>query len=187
MRGITPSIVSIVVIRVIILVLVAFYIVTERKGLGMLQLRQGPNKVGLKGLVQPLADGVKLFTKEMIIPYSAIRTLYILGPIVCFICAYMLWVLFPRIYSPFNIRLGFLLFLCVSSFGVYGVFIVGWSCDSRYGFLGAIRAIAQRISYEVFLSTCLFAPLLMVGSYSLFRSRGIIFPTILLGQEVVFL
>nr|YP_010555890.1 NADH dehydrogenase subunit 1 [Tapes conspersus]UYR95122.1 NADH dehydrogenase subunit 1 [Tapes conspersus] len=178
---------SMMVVSMLMLVSVAFYIVTERKGLGMLQLRQGPNKVGFKGLVQPVADGVKLFTKEMIFPFSAIKPLYILGPLVCFICAYALWVLFPSSYSPLYLSLGFLLFLCISSFSVYGVFMVGWSCDSRYGFLGAMRAIAQSISYEVFLSTCLFCPLLLVGSFSLSECRSMSFLSIFLGQEVLLL
>ena len=140
-----------IVVRVLMLVSVAFYIVTERKGLGILQLRQGPNKVGFKGLFQPVADGIKLFTKEIVFPFSANKVLYVLGPMVCFICRYFLWVLFPSEWSCLSLSLGFLFFLCVSSFRVYGVFMVGLSCDSRYGFLGAIRAIAQRVSYEVFI------------------------------------
>nr|YP_003934249.1 NADH dehydrogenase subunit 1 [Paphia euglypta]ADB03047.1 NADH dehydrogenase subunit 1 [Paphia euglypta] len=178
---------SMVVVSVLMLVSVAFYIVTERKGLGMLQLRQGPNKVGFKGLVQPVADGVKLFTKEMIFPYSSIKSMYIIGPLICFSCAYLLWGLFPSVYSCFYLSLGILFFVCVSSFSVYGVFMVGWSCDSRYGFLGAMRAIAQSISYEVFLSTCLFCPLMMIGSYSLNDCRMSEFPSVLLGQEVLLL
>nr|YP_010555851.1 NADH dehydrogenase subunit 1 [Marcia hiantina]UYR95083.1 NADH dehydrogenase subunit 1 [Marcia hiantina] len=176
---------SMIVVSVLMLVSVAFYIVTERKGLGMLQLRQGPNKVGFKGLVQPVADGVKLFTKEMIFPFSSIKLLYILGPVICFICAYIIWVIFPSVFSPIEVSLGFLLFLCVSSFSVYGVFMVGWSCDSRYGFLGAMRAIAQSISYEVFLSTCLFCPLMLVSSYSLMDCRWSEFSSVFLGQEVL--
>lgn len=169
------------------LVSVAFYIVTERKGLGILQLRQGPNKVGFKGLFQPVADGIKLFTKEIVFPFSANKVLYVLGPMVCFICRYFLWVLFPSEWSCLSLSLGFLFFLCVSSFRVYGVFMVGLSCDSRYGFLGAIRAIAQRVSYEVFMSTCLFCILILVGSYNLTDSRGLEFPIVFLGQEILIL
>ena len=86
----SPLEIRIMAVRVLILIGVAFYIVTERKGLGIFQLRQGPNKVGLKGLFQPVADGVKLFTKEIIFPFSANKVLYIMGPIVCFVCAYLL-------------------------------------------------------------------------------------------------
>lgn len=86
-----------------------------------------------------------------------------------------------------QLGLGLLFFLCVSSFRVYGVFMVGWSCDSRYGFLGAIRAIAQSISYEVFLRTCLFCPLILVGSYNLNHCRRVDFPIVLVGQEVLVL
>nr|YP_010254930.1 NADH dehydrogenase subunit 1 [Venerupis aspera]YP_010455414.1 NADH dehydrogenase subunit 1 [Ruditapes variegatus]QUA05869.1 NADH dehydrogenase subunit 1 [Venerupis aspera]UUA63019.1 NADH dehydrogenase subunit 1 [Ruditapes variegatus] len=178
---------SMVLVSLLMLVSVAFYIVTERKGLGMFQLRQGPNKVGFKGILQPIADGVKLFTKEMIIPFYANKVMYLLGPVICFVCAYILWGLFPSSYSPLVLSLGLLLFLCVSSFSVYGVFMVGWSCDSRYAFLGAMRAIAQSVSYEVFLSTCLFCPLVMLGSYSLSDCRVNNFPMVLLSQEVLVL
>nr|YP_010555877.1 NADH dehydrogenase subunit 1 [Marcia recens]UYR95109.1 NADH dehydrogenase subunit 1 [Marcia recens] len=178
---------SMAMVSILMLVSVAFYIVTERKGLGMVQLRQGPNKVGLKGLIQPVADGVKLFTKEMVFPFYSIKMVFILGPMICFICAYVLWSLFPSMYNSLGLSLGFLYFLCVSSFAVYGVFMVGWSCNSCYGFLGAMRAIAQSISYEVFLSTCLFCPLLLVGSYSLSSCRESEFPSVLLGEEVLIL
>nr|YP_009727234.1 NADH dehydrogenase subunit 1 [Macridiscus melanaegis]QIA44500.1 NADH dehydrogenase subunit 1 [Macridiscus melanaegis]QUA05888.1 NADH dehydrogenase subunit 1 [Macridiscus melanaegis] len=174
-------------VSVVMLVSVAFYIVTERKGLGMLQLRLGPNKVGFKGFMQFLADGVKLFTKEMIIPTQASEFLYTIGPMICFVCAYSLWVLFPSVYMPMQVVLGMLFFICISSVAVYGVFLVGWSCDSRYGFLGAMRAIAQSVSYEVFLSTCLFCPLVLVGSYELVESRTNSFPNAVLGFEVLVL
>nr|YP_010555844.1 NADH dehydrogenase subunit 1 [Cryptonema producta]UYR95076.1 NADH dehydrogenase subunit 1 [Cryptonema producta] len=176
-----------VLVSVIMLISVAFYIVTERKGLGMLQLRLGPNKVGFKGFVQFLADGVKLFTKEMITPFQASEVLYIVGPMACFTCAYSLWVLFPSIFMPMRVVLGLLLFICISSVSVYGVFLTGWSCDSSYSFLGAMRAIAQSVSYEVFLSTCLFCPLVLVGSFELIESRKMPFPSVLLGLEVMLL
>jgi NADH-quinone oxidoreductase subunit H len=121
----SPLIISVFLVSLVILIRVAFFIVTERKGLGILQLRQGPNKVGLKGLVQFLADGVKLFTKEIIIPLFAREGLYTVGPLICFFCAYSLWVLFPIIFSSLKITLGLLFFLCVSSAAVYGVFMVG--------------------------------------------------------------
>lgn len=168
----------------LMLVSVAFYIVTERKGLGMLQLRQGPNKVRLKGFLQPLGDGVKLFTKELAVPFPSPKNMYLLGPFICFFCAYSLWMLFPRSFSFVNFENGLLFFLCVSAFRVYGVFLTGWICDSRYGFLGAIRAVAQRISYEIFIRTCLFCPLVLVGRYDLVELRDFSFFSALIGLEV---
>lgn len=164
-------IVSRIIVIVLILVAVAFFIVTERKGLGILQLRQGPNKVRFKAILQAVADGVKLFKKEFAFPFSMRKTSFSLGPILCFFCAYRLYVLFPRSLGGVNFELGILFFLCISAFAVYGVFLVGWLCDSRYAFLGALRAVAQRISYEVYLRTAVFRGLLFIGSYDFLRIR----------------
>lgn len=166
---------------------VSFYIVLERKGLGIVQLRQGPNKVRIKGILQPISDGVKLFRKEVRVPFSSTKEIYFLGPFVCVFCAYVLWLLFPCRKPYISFEVGFLFFLCVSSFRVYGVFLVGWVCDSRYSFLGAMRAVAQRISYEVFLRVCLFCPLVLVGSYRLIRMREYPFIVIVLRQELLIL
>nr|YP_010990149.1 NADH dehydrogenase subunit 1 [Polymesoda caroliniana]WOV69037.1 NADH dehydrogenase subunit 1 [Polymesoda caroliniana] len=172
-------------VMVLMLVSVAFLIVTERKGLGMLQLRQGPNKVSVKGILQPLADGVKLFKKGMSAPYSCLKGVFVLGPFVCFCCAYCLWVVFPSFLGSMNFELGLLFFLCVSSFSVFGVFVTGWVCDSRYAFLGAMRALAQSVSYEVVLSTVMFLPLLLMGSFDLGYVRDCSVFTILVGVEVL--
>ena len=152
---------------VIVLVGVAFVIVTERKGLGMVQLRQGPNKVRVKGILQPIADGVKLFKKEFLFLYFSSKVIYMVGPCICFVCAYSMWVLFPARLARHQFELGVLYFLCVSSLSVYGVFLVGWVCDSRYAFLGAMRAVAQTVSYEVVIRLVIFCPLLFIGSFDL--------------------
>uniref|UniRef100_UPI00315D53A2 NADH dehydrogenase subunit 1 n=1 Tax=Glauconome virens TaxID=457868 RepID=UPI00315D53A2 len=172
---------------VLMLVAVAFFIVTERKGLGMVQLRQGPNKVSVKGILQAVADGVKLFKKEFSHPISCSSELFFLGPVVCFFCAYSLWILFPSSIGSISFELGLLFFLCISSFGVYGVFLTGWICDSRYSFLGAMRAVAQSVSYEVFLSTVLFLPLIFVGTFDLQVVREMSFSYFLISQEVLVL
>nr|UJH93341.1 NADH dehydrogenase subunit 1 [Chamelea striatula] len=178
---------SLFLVSVIMMVSVAFYIVTERKGLGMVQLRQGPNKVSFKAILQPVADGVKLFTKEFSVPVSACKEMYLLGPFICFFCAYSLWVLFPSSFYSSKFEMGLLFFLCVSAFSVYGVFLVGWICDSRYAFLGAMRAIAQSISYEVFLSTCMFCPLGLIASFDLVEVREYPFFHFMVGQELMIL
>jgi NADH:ubiquinone oxidoreductase subunit H len=163
---------SIILSIILVLVAVAYYIVTERKGLGMLQLRIGPNKVGVKGLVQPVRDGVKLFRKEVIRPHDVIsKPAFIMGPSICFLCAYVLWAVMPHSAHINVYEAGVLFFVTVSSFRVFGVFIVGWVCDSVYGFLGAIRAVAQAISYEVFMSLVLISPLLMFGRVNLHTLR----------------
>nr|YP_010121798.1 NADH dehydrogenase subunit 1 [Callista chinensis]QRE83918.1 NADH dehydrogenase subunit 1 [Callista chinensis]QWM94237.1 NADH dehydrogenase subunit 1 [Callista chinensis] len=174
-------------VSIFMMVCVAYYIVIERKGLGMVQRRHGPNKVSFKGFLQPIADGVKLFTKEIIVPSAAGKSMFFLGPFVCFFCAYSLWVLYPNSIPVVRFEFGLLFFLCVSSFSVYGVFLVGWICDSRYAFLGAMRAVAQTVSYEIFLSTLLFCPLILVQSFDLIQLRQFSFVVLLIGQEVLIL
>nr|AME17936.1 NADH dehydrogenase subunit 1 [Cyclina sinensis] len=174
-------------VSIYMMICVSYYIVMERKGLGMMQRRQGPNKVSFKGVLQPIADGVKLFTKEIIVPVATGKGMFFMGPFVCFFCAYSLWMLYPSCNSVIQYEFGLLFFLCISSFSVYGVFLVGWICDSRYAFLGAMRAVAQTISYEVFLSTLLFCPLILVGSFDLLELRQFSFFSFLLGQEILLL
>nr|UJM44287.1 NADH dehydrogenase subunit 1 [Mytilopsis leucophaeata] len=157
---------------VISMIGVAFLIVVERKGLGMFQLRQGPNKVGFKGLVQPVADGVKLFTKEMSVPFSGLLSLYLLGPMICFFLSYVVWVVMPTQFWLVRYPLSILFLLCVSSTHVFGTFLVGWTVDSRYAMLGAMRGVAQTISYEVVFSGVVLCPLLFVGTFDFLDVRA---------------
>nr|BBA25633.1 NADH dehydrogenase subunit 1 [Ectenagena nautilei] len=179
--------VSGLIVVIVMMMCVAFYIVVERKGLGMIQLRQGPNKVSFKGILQPIGDGVKLFKKELSFPFSSTRFMFLLGPFLCFFCAYSLWLVFPGSFRYSNFELGLLFFQCISSFSVFGVFLSGWVCDSRYGFLGAMRAVAQSVSYEVFLSTCLYCPLLLIGSFDLMAIREFPLWFFWVGQEIMIL
>lgn len=172
---------------VLLLLGVAFFIVTERKGLRILQLRKGPNKVRFKAIFQPIADGVKLLSKGWIIPSSSNKVLFILGPVLCFIFAYILWLIFPVGNPSIFFKLSILYFLCVSCINVYGVLVVGWRSHSQYGLLGAIRAVAQSISYEVRIRTALFCPLLFLGSFELYAFREENFSYRFLLVEVFFI
>nr|YP_010393009.1 NADH dehydrogenase subunit 1 [Xylonora corona]UPX88871.1 NADH dehydrogenase subunit 1 [Xylonora corona] len=149
----------------------AFLVVAERKGLGLIQLRLGPNKAGLKGLLQPVADGLKLLKKEISFSHYSGVGVFLAGPSLCFFLALLCWLVFPSEMGLESFELGLLFFLCVSSLNVYGVFLCGWCCNSRYGMLGAMRGVAQTISYEVAMSSILFIPIMLIGSFNLLVSR----------------
>lgn len=132
-----------------LLVAVAFYTLLERKVLGYIQLRKGPNKVGIAGLPQPLADAVKLFVKEQNKPSLMNKWPFLFAPVFSLILALGLWVLYPSSSFYFFFSYGILFFIAISSLTVYGTLVAGWSSNSKYALLGALRAVAQTISYEV--------------------------------------
>nr|ADU77470.1 NADH dehydrogenase subunit 1 [Babylonia lutosa] len=160
------SIVSSLFSYICILLAVAFFTLLERKGLSYMQLRKGPNKVGLMGLPQPIADAAKLLTKEIAKPTMANYSPYFAAPVFSFILALLLWQLYPKLYSCSYFKWGILFFLCVSGMNVYGTLLAGWASNSKYALLGSLRAIAQTISYEVSMALTLLFPLFLVGSFN---------------------
>ncbi len=165
------SLVSSLITYVCVLLAVAFFTLLERKGLSYIQIRKGPNKVGIAGLPQPLADAAKLLTKEIAKPLIANYSPYFFAPVFSFILALLLWQLYPSLYSANYFKWGVLFFLCVSGLNVYGTLLAGWSSNSKYALLGRLRAIAQTISYEVRIALILLFPLFLVGRFSFFEIR----------------
>nr|AVN97696.1 NADH dehydrogenase subunit 1 [Potamopyrgus antipodarum] len=160
------SLVSCLFTYICVLLAVAFFTLLERKGLSYMQIPKGPNKVGIAGLPQPLADAAKLLTKEIAKPTSANYSPYFLAPVFSFILALLLWQLYPSLYSSGYFKWGILFFLCVSSLNVYGTLLAGWASNSKYALLGSLRAIAQTISYEVSMALILLFPLFTLATLS---------------------
>nr|YP_003934267.1 NADH dehydrogenase subunit 1 [Dendropoma gregarium]ADI79378.1 NADH dehydrogenase subunit 1 [Dendropoma gregarium] len=153
-------------IYICILLSVAFFTLLERKGLSYMQLRKGPNKVGLAGIPQPLADAAKLLSKENIYPTAANFIVFMLAPVLSLFLAFMLWQLYPSVWCVGYFKWGFLYFMCVSSLNVYGTLLAGWASNSKYALLGGLRAVAQTISYEVSMALIFLIPLFIVVSFS---------------------
>ena len=162
-------VIKIVAIVIPIMLSVAYLTYFERKVIGAMQQRRGPNVVGPFGLLQPIADGLKLFLKETIIPSSANRGVFLLAPCVTFILALVAWAVIPfdeqMVLADINV--GILYLFAISSLGVYGILMAGWASNSRYAFLGAMRSAAQMVSYEVSMGFIIITVLMCVGSLNL--------------------
>jgi NADH-quinone oxidoreductase subunit H len=186
------SVLQILFVLVPLLLTIAYYTYAERKVLAFAQLRKGPNIVGPFGLLQPIADAIKMLFKETIIPSGANPALFILAPIITVMLALVAWAVIP--FAPgwvvSNINVGILYLFAVSSLGVYGIIIAGWASNSRYAFLGALRSAAQMVSYEVSIGFVLVTVLLCAGSLNLsdivLAQRHIWFVIPLLPMFIVF-
>jgi len=159
----------ILLIIIPLLISVAYFTLAERKILGAIQRRKGPNVIGILGLLQPLADGLKLLVKETIIPSSSNKFIFILAPIITFVISLMGWAIIP--YSKYSVltelNVGVLYLFAISSLGVYGIMTSGWSSNSKYAFLGALRSAAQMVSYEVSIGFIIISIVVCSGSFNL--------------------
>src|SRR5665647_2711967 len=172
MGGAWPAVWALIKIICVLLPLmgcVAYLTLWERKAIGFTQLRMGPNRIGPFGLLQPIADALKLLTKEIIIPTAASKGLFVLGPVMTIMPALAAWVVIP--FGPdialANVNAGLLFVMAITSLEVYGVIISGWASNSKYSFLGAMRASAQMVSYEIAMGFCLVVVLMVSASMNM--------------------
>ncbi len=163
------SLMKIVAVVLPLMICVAYLTLWERKGIGFTQIRLGPNRVGPLGLLQPIADAVKLIFKEIIRPTAASKGLFFLGPVMTIMPALAAWAVIP--FGPdvalANVNAGLLFLMAITSMEVYGVIIAGWASNSKYAFLGALRASAQMVSYEIAMGFCLVVVLMVSASMNL--------------------
>jgi len=163
------SILKILAVVIPLLISVAYFTLAERKIMGSIQRRKGPNVIGYLGLLQPLADGLKLFAKETILPSNSNLVVFLIAPMLTFILSLMGWAIIPFSEGVVlaDINVGILYLFAVSSLSVYGIITSGWSSNSKYPFLGALRSTAQMVSYEVSIGFIIITVVVCVGSFNL--------------------
>ncbi|WP_184636762.1 NADH-quinone oxidoreductase subunit NuoH [Variovorax sp. 375MFSha3.1] len=163
------TLIKIIIVVIPLMLAVAYLTLWERKAIGFTQIRIGPNRIGPLGLLQPIADALKLMTKEIILPTVANKGLFLLGPIMTIMPALAAWAVIP--FGPdvalANINAGLLFVMAITSLEVYGVIIAGWASNSKYAFLGALRASAQMVSYEIAMGFCFVVVLMVTGSLNM--------------------
>ncbi|HYP83927.1 NADH-quinone oxidoreductase subunit NuoH [Variovorax sp.] len=163
------TLIKIVIVVIPLMLAVAYLTLWERKAIGFTQIRVGPNRIGPMGLLQPIADALKLMTKEIIAPTVANKGLFFLGPIMTIMPALAAWAVIP--FGPdvalANINAGLLFVMAITSLEVYGVIIAGWASNSKYAFLGALRASAQMVSYEIAMGFCFVVVLMVTASLNM--------------------
>nr|ANC65477.1 NADH dehydrogenase subunit 1 [Hirudo medicinalis] len=182
------QLISLFVSIIMALMAMAFYTLLERKYLGYMQLRKGPNKVMLMGLPQPMADAMKLFLKNNSSPVLANKLYFLCGPLLSLILALILWSIFPFNNPGWWYKFSILFFLCVSSMNVYSILLSGWSSNSKYALLGSLRGVAQTISYEISMSLILLSSLIMkismdmskISVYSYSMVMFLLFPVMMM-------
>ena len=169
LQFVTIATLKIVVVLVPLILGVAYFTYWERKILAWMHVRIGPNRVGWKGLLQPFADVIKMLLKEIVVPTSANRYLFLLAPILALVPAFAVWAVVPLsdTFVIANIDAGLLYVLALTSCGIYGVILAGWASNSKYAFLGAMRSAAQMVAYEIAMGFALVGVLMAGGSLNL--------------------